>query len=65
MQIFVKTQPSKLKQPDFTLSFRHAAPTLVVHDETAIPPDFFKPQPVKLDRQGLLPERQQPDAPWP
>lgn len=47
---------SKLKEPDFTLSFRHATPTLLVHDEAQIPADYFKPQPAKLDRQAVLRE---------
>ncbi len=44
----------KLTEPDFTLSLRSTTPPLVVTDEGEIPEDFWKPQPAKLDRQGLL-----------
>ena len=44
----------KLTEPDFTLSLRSTNPPLVVTDEGEIPERFWKPQPAKLDRQGLL-----------
>lgn len=44
----------KLQEPDFTVSLRVVPPGLVVSDETAIPDEFWKPQPAKLDRKGLL-----------
>ena len=44
----------KLTEPDFTLSLRATNPPLVVTDEGEVPEDFWKPQPAKLDRQGLL-----------
>jgi hypothetical protein len=43
----------KLAEPDFTVSFRTTAPSLVITAEVEIPQDFWKPQPPKLDRQGL------------
>jgi hypothetical protein len=43
----------KLAEPDFTVSVRMTPPSLTVTDETEIPQDFWKPQPPKLDRQGL------------
>jgi hypothetical protein len=43
----------KLAQPDFTASLRSVPPAVVVTDETQIPPDYWKPQPPKLDRQEL------------
>jgi hypothetical protein len=43
----------KLAEPDFTVSVRTTAPSLMVTDKTEIPRDFWKPQPAKLDRQGL------------
>ena len=43
----------KLAEPDFTVSFRTTAPSLVITAEGEIPQDFWKPQPPKLDRQGL------------
>jgi len=43
----------KLAEPDFTASLRSVPPSLVVVDEGQIPRDYWKPQPPKLDRQGL------------
>ena len=45
---------AKLEQPDFTASLRQAAPALEVMAEDKIPAAYWKPQPFKLDRQGLL-----------
>lgn len=44
----------KLLVADFTASMRHGAPTLEVTEETKIPAAYWKPQPPKLDRQGIL-----------
>jgi hypothetical protein len=44
----------KLEQPDFTASVRAGLPTLVVVNECDIPPDYWVPQPPKLNRQALL-----------
>ena len=44
----------KLTEADFTLSLRATSPPLVIADEQAIPEEFWKPQPPKLDRQGVL-----------
>ena len=44
----------QLKQPDFTVSLRAVPARLVVADEEAIPADYWRPQPAKLDRKGLL-----------
>jgi Siphovirus Gp157 len=44
----------KLEQPDFTASARASLPSLVVTAEELIPPDYWMPQPSKLDRQALL-----------
>jgi hypothetical protein len=44
----------KLTEPDFTASLRQVPPGLVVVDERAIPEPFWRPQPPKLDRKGLL-----------
>jgi Gp157 protein len=44
----------KLEQPDFTASVRAGLPTLVVVNEGDIPPDYWVPQPPKLNRQALL-----------
>jgi hypothetical protein len=44
----------KLVEPDFTVSLRPARAPLVIIDEESVPGDFWKPQPAKLDRQGLI-----------
>jgi predicted RNA-binding protein len=44
----------KLEQPDFTASLRAVPPGLVVADEKLIPEDYWRPQPAKLDKRGLL-----------
>ena len=49
-----EAQIAKLEQSDFTASLRHAAPALEVVAEDKIPAAYWKPQPFKLDRQGLL-----------
>jgi hypothetical protein len=41
-------------EPDFTASLRQGAPTLDVLAEERIPAAYWRPQPPKLDRQGLL-----------
>ena len=44
----------RLVEPDFTVSLRSARAPLVIIDEEAIPGDYWKPQPAKLDRMGLI-----------
>ncbi len=44
----------KLMEPDFTVSLRPSRPPLTIIDEAAIPGDYWKPQPAKLDRMGLI-----------
>ncbi len=44
----------KLMEPDLTVSLRPSRAPLVVTDEEVIPEAFWKPQPPKLDRQGLI-----------
>ncbi len=44
----------KLMEPDLTVSLRPTRPPLAVVDEEAVPEEFWKPQPPKLDRQGLI-----------
>lgn len=53
-QVMERAEVRKLQEPDFTVSLRTVAPGLVVSDEAAIPADYWKPQPPKLDRKGLL-----------
>ncbi len=44
----------KLTEPDFTVSLRPARAPLMIVDEAAIPGDYWRPQPAKLDRMGLI-----------
>ena len=44
----------KLAESEFTASLKQGAPTLDVVDEAKVPAAYWKPQPAKLDRQGLL-----------
>ncbi len=44
----------KVMEPDLTVSLRPARPPLAVVDEALVPEAFWKPQPSKLDRQGLI-----------
>ena len=44
----------KLVEADFTVSLRPSRPPLMIIDDEAIPGDFWRPQPAKLDRQGLI-----------
>jgi len=44
----------KVMEPDLTLSLRPSRAPLALVDENLVPEAFWKPQPPKLDRQGLL-----------
>jgi Gp157 protein len=44
----------KLTEPDFTVSLRPTPAPLLVTEETEIPAAYWKPQPPKLDRKGLI-----------
>jgi hypothetical protein len=54
LRVMDEAEIPKLMQPDFTASLKQGAPTLDVVDEAKIPAAYWKPQPSKLDRQGLL-----------
>ena len=54
LKTMAEADMAKLEQPDFTASLRQAAPALEVVAEDQIPAAYWKPQPFKLDRQGLL-----------
>ena len=53
-EVMEKADIRKLEEPDFTASLRVVPPGLVVADEKLIPADYWKPQPAKLDKRGLL-----------
>ncbi len=44
----------KLMEADFTASLRATQAPLILTDEANIPSDYWRPQPPKLDRQGLI-----------
>jgi hypothetical protein len=44
----------KITAGDFTASLKQGAPAVDVLDEAKIPPAYWKPQPPKLDKQGIL-----------
>ncbi len=52
--VMEEAELKKLTEPDFTVSLRPSRAPLMIIDEKAIPGDFWKPQPAKLDRMGLI-----------
>ncbi len=52
--VMEEAELKKLMEPDFTVSLRPARAPLMIIDEDAIPGDYWKPQPAKLDRMGLI-----------
>ncbi len=48
-----ETNLRTLTMPEATVSLRDLPPKLIVTEEGAIPSDYWKPQPPKLDRRGL------------
>ena len=54
LRVMGEADIQKLTESDFTASLKQGAPTLDVVDEGKVPAAYWKPQPSKLDRQGLL-----------
>ena len=54
LHVMSEADIQKLTESDFTASLKQGAPTLDVVDEAKVPAAYWKPQPSKLDRQGLL-----------
>jgi hypothetical protein len=54
LKVMNEAEIPKLTVDDFTASLRHRAPNLGVVEEAKIPAAYWKPQPPKLDRQGLF-----------
>ncbi len=52
--VMEEAELKKFMEPDFTVSLRPARAPLMIIDEAAIPGDYWKPQPAKLDRMGLI-----------
>ncbi len=54
LEAMTQAELKRLEEADFTASLRQGAPALEVMAEDKIPVAYWKPQPAKLDRQGLL-----------
>ncbi len=54
LEAMTQAELKRLEEADFTASLRQGAPALEVVAEDKIPVAYWKPQPAKLDRQGLL-----------
>ncbi len=52
--VMEEAELKKLTEPDFTVSLRPARAPLMIIDEEAIPGVYWKTQPAKLDRMGLI-----------
>ncbi len=52
--VMEEAELKKLTEPDYTVSLRPARAPLMIIDEEAIPGDYWRPQPAKLDRMGLI-----------
>jgi hypothetical protein len=47
------TGKTKLSAPDIALSLANKPPSVVIDDESMIPPEFFEPQPPKLSKAAI------------
>lgn len=54
LRAMADTDIPKLAESDFTASLRSGVPTLEVSAEDKIPAAYWKPQPPKLDKQGII-----------
>jgi hypothetical protein len=54
LRVMGEADIQKLTEADFTASLKQGAPFLDVVDEAKVPAVYWKPQPSKLDKQGLL-----------
>ncbi len=52
--VMEEAELKKLVEPDFTVSLRPSRAPLMIIDEAAIPGDYWRPQPAKLDRLWLI-----------
>lgn len=49
----IETGRKKIEAPDCTVSVRATPASVVITDETAIPDDYLKPQPPKVDKAAI------------
>ena len=54
LQAMAEAEISKLTEPDFSASLKQGAPTVDIQAEDRIPAAYWKPQPPKLDKLGIL-----------
>jgi hypothetical protein len=54
LRAMVDADIKKVSQADFTASVRTGVPTLEIGAEEKIPAAYWKPQPPKLDKQGVI-----------
>lgn len=54
--VMIQSEIKKVGAPDLTILMRPGTPSVVITDEAAIPPEFWKPSAPRLDRQSLLSE---------
>ncbi len=54
LRAMTEAELAKITEADFTVSVRTGAPTLDVVAEGDIPAAYWKPQPPKLDKQGII-----------
>ena len=53
IEVMERATLKKLSEPDFTASLRTGRPPIVLVDEAAVPAEYWRPQPAKLDKQQL------------
>jgi Siphovirus Gp157 len=54
LQVMAEADIHKLAEPDFTASLKQGAPSVDIQTEDRIPAAYWKPQPPKLDKLGIL-----------
>lgn len=54
LQAMAEAEIAKLIEPDFSASLKQGAPSVEIQAEDKIPAVYWKPQPPKLDKLGIL-----------
>ncbi len=57
--VMAKSEIKKVTAPEFTISIRAGAPSLIVHDESSIPVQYWVPRDPRLDRLAVISELKQ------
>ena len=53
IEVMERAALKKLAESDFTASLRAGRPPIVLIDEAAVPAEYWRPQPAKLNKQQL------------